>query len=152
VRVYQAAYRKENRGRIKQTIKRCKRKQRATIEGYLAHAARNKKKNAATIGVSCSITAKDLLELYHKQKGLCALSGATLRWGAELASADTLSIDRIDPSRGYERSNIRLVTVRANRARGQATEEEWWNFADGIARWRGPEIEYTIPIFGTVAL
>jgi hypothetical protein len=136
VRAYQGAYRDRNRGRIRQTIKSCARKQRATLEGYLAHAARNKRKNAAKIGVSCEITAKDLLELYRAQKGRCKLSGATLRWGAELASADTLSIDRIDPSIGYVRSNIRLVTVRANRARGQATEEEWREFVDALIRWR----------------
>lgn len=56
---------------------------------------------------------------------LCPVLGLPLRWGGGYADRDTSpSVDRLVPSRGYVRSNILIVSFRANAVRYTATPDE----------------------------
>lgn len=61
-----------------------------------------------------------LIDLYHKQQGVCAVSGIVMTNGSQingsLPSPFQLSIDRIDNGRGYEIGNVRLCCLWCNRA------------------------------------
>jgi hypothetical protein len=62
-----------------------------------------------------NITQSHIYNLYHLQKGKCNLSGLTMTWKTGQGKVDTnISIDRIDPSKGYEPDNIQLITYRSN--------------------------------------
>jgi hypothetical protein len=77
------------------------------------------------------ITPEDLIALYKKQHGLCALTSMPMTWandGEHSNSAErrgtSISVDRIDPSIGYTKENIRLVCERANKVKGNMDDGE----------------------------
>ena len=72
-----------------------------------------------------------ILDLYEKQKGLCALSGIRMTFikktdGNKIHT--NLSIDRIDSSIGYEIGNIQLVCAIVNVMKSTLLKPElqWW--------------------------
>ena len=72
-----------------------------------------------------SLTPEYYIELFYKQNGKCAISGRdmTHELGRGLVNTN-ISIDRIDPSRGYEKGNIQLVCRQANTMKYICTKEE----------------------------
>jgi hypothetical protein len=87
-------------------------------------------------GIECAISADDIVTLFNEQRGICALTGRSLVWGAEGVQRDTLSIDRIDQSRGYVLGNIRLVTYQANFARNRFSDEELFAVCEAVLATR----------------
>lgn len=81
------------------------------------------------------LTVEDLLELYAKQNGRCALSGIRLTKivGTGVVNSNA-SLDRIRPGGAYCRSNIRLVTGFCNSFRGNSTDAELIFFARRIVQ------------------
>ncbi len=73
-----------------------------------------------------TVTTEDLLSLFEKQKGLCALTGFPLTFNSGTLSKVTtnMSVDRIDQHKGYRIDNIRLVCDQANRMRSILSDEE----------------------------
>jgi hypothetical protein len=67
------------------------------------------------------ITLASLIKMWDRQRGRCALTRVPL----EMAGAFGVTIDRIDPTRGYRRNNVVLVTLRANQAKGNMTMREF---------------------------
>jgi hypothetical protein len=51
--------------------------------------------------------------LYNKQEGKCAFSKLPMTWKEE-PKHHNISIDRIDPEKGYQEDNVRLVCVWVN--------------------------------------
>lgn len=75
------------------------------------------------------ITLYDVISLFYKQNGLCALSGVPMtfdksREGAKRANRCAMSIDRIDSSESYMRKNIQLVCWSINAMKGNMSEDE----------------------------
>ena len=85
-------------------------------------------------GLSFEIEAKDVRELYDEQQGLCALSGQPiiLPLSSKYASV-TASIDRIDNSIGYIRSNVQLVHKQVNMLRGSLCVDDFIHLCKMIA-------------------
>lgn len=75
------------------------------------------------------ITIHDLLAIWKKQEGRCALTGLTLTWNKGGIRPTSVSIDRIDNNRGYEIDNIRLVCFAVNVFRGRMNDEELYRIA-----------------------
>jgi hypothetical protein len=77
----------------------------------------------------CTITAKDIEELYFKQHQKCALTGLPISFeNTNIRTRDlscTASIDRIDSSRGYTLGNIQLVHKDVNTMKN-AFEQEYF--------------------------
>ena len=89
------------------------------------------KKRARRRKEKLCITLDDLIELYKKQHGLCALTKIPMSWahdGEHSNSAErrgtSISVDRIDPTVGYTKNNIRLVCERANKVKSNMTDDE----------------------------
>ena len=59
----------------------------------------------------CSIEKKDLLELWEKQKGKCAVTGIPFVLGSGPMRPDKASLDRIDSKKGYHPNNVRIVLL-----------------------------------------
>lgn len=78
------------------------------IYGYLSRRARIK-------GHDVDFGPDFIEELYKLQNGCCAYTGDKLSIQAGLPS--TLSLDRIDSSMGYTKSNVMLVTWEVNNAK-----------------------------------
>ena len=69
-----------------------------------------------------------MFSLLDQQKGLCAATGIQLTSSAAntklYSDPWTISVDRIDNSKGYLKTNVRLVTYMYNTCKGQWTEEQ----------------------------
>lgn len=75
------------------------------------------KTRAIAKGINCNLTFKFLRELLEAQNRLCAVSG--LVFNPEIVDKNgkrpfAFSIDRIDNSQGYLKTNVRLVCIIAN--------------------------------------
>ena len=94
--------------------------------GQLKHAG-TKKKNKK---VEWDIELEDVLELWEKQNGKCALTGLFMTYHKDGSGNRDLnaSIDRIDPDVKYVITNIQLVCSRANTMKHTLKEDElyWW--------------------------
>jgi hypothetical protein len=89
----------------------------------LRKALSNAKASARKKGLAFTLSLDQLGHLYQTQYGRCALSGLEFH-DEELPEALVkrpfgLSIDRIDPSKGYTIDNVQLVLVAANFIRNQ---------------------------------
>lgn len=68
-----------------------------------------------------------LLELWERQEGLCVYSGVRLRRPTQGVNDPrfTASLDRIDPSKPYERGNVQFVSACMNYAKAQLSDKEF---------------------------
>lgn len=84
--------------------------------------------------VECDIDRAYLEELLEAQGDVCALTGWPL-WKSEGSfEANSLTVDRLDPTRGYVRGNVRLVTFQANAARGPWDDAQLLKFCRAVLR------------------
>ena len=80
-------------------------------------------------GLRKALSPEMIVELYHKQEGLCAISGVPLTKITGKGQVPTnASIDRIDPGGAYSEDNIRLLCRFVNCFRNNQTDEQflWW--------------------------
>jgi len=74
-------------------------------------------------------------DLYHRQGGLCALSGLemTYRESGD-ASLTNISIDRIENTKGYVIGNVRLLCQCVNFMRRNQPDKSFLRFAEAVVR------------------
>lgn len=110
---------------LESRCKDCKNKKRSerrsTLIGYIRNAVCRKDRS--------KLNYVDVLKLYHKQKGRCALSGIkmTHQYGEGLVPTN-ISIDRINKGIDggeYTIDNIRLLCVHVNMALNMWTDKEF---------------------------
>lgn len=84
-----------------------------------------------------NITEQDILDLYDKQEGLCAMTGEKLTFIAYNNNGQindyNLSIDRIDSNKGYTIDNIQLVGALINIMKNDISERDFLFFVSTIA-------------------
>ena len=93
--------------------------------------------NARNRGVEHTISVEDI-----KLPKVCKYLGITIDYSrssekGRLRAADSPSIDRIDPSRGYVPGNIQIISFLANQMKSNATIEQLLAFAEGVLRVHG---------------
>jgi len=76
-----------------------------------------------------TITIQDLMDIFEKQEGLCALSGVKMTWHQGKLLPTSISIDRTNNSKGYVHGNVRLVCVAINAFKSTQTDSELYEFA-----------------------
>lgn len=84
---------------------------------------------------SCDIDPDFLVLLYHKQNGLCYYTGQPLEWdsyGKRVPTKNSLSVDRLDPEKGYNKSNVVLCTYAVNTTKGHHTETQFYDFCQSV--------------------
>jgi hypothetical protein len=70
--------------------------------------------NAEQRDLPFNLSKEDVIEVFKKQKGICALTGEKMSYIKKKNDALSLSIDRIDSTKGYNKKNIHLCTEKAN--------------------------------------
>jgi len=111
---------KERKDGLQYRCKKCalntSRQSRNSVEGRIQfiynNAMRNLKRPTKTLEMT--ITKDDLIELYDKQNGYCALSGIKMEHTINnnesfIENKYNISIDRINSNIGYVKDNIQLV-------------------------------------------
>lgn len=88
----------------------------------------------------CSLTTKDLCDLWNKQGGLCKYSGIPLdnpgsrgKWDKAIKHPWRASLDRIDSSKPYTKDNVQFVSLIANYAKNAYPEETLIEFCQKVA-------------------
>ena len=102
-----------------------------TYRSYLTNLFnQSRSKNRTSRNLEWLITVDDLVALWEKQEGRCAISGVFLTHHKDgLGHKEyNVSIDRIQNARGYTPQNTQLVCFRANRLKGELPEDMfyWW--------------------------
>jgi hypothetical protein len=121
---YRQRYYRENKQKLLE--KHQERTRRTPLYSLISILALARKRAEVTINQHY------LLELYDQQQGLCALSGIKLTWATGKMSPTSLSVDRIDNSKGYIPGNVRLVCVAINAFRGTMNDEEMLKMARAL--------------------
>lgn len=87
-----------------------------------------------------TVTVDELVELYLKQAGQCALTGWPLEWhsGGNYRGGKNprvLTMDRIDSQSGYVIGNIQLTCLQANILKAAMSQQDFVDFCRAVA-WR----------------
>lgn len=103
----------------------------ATLEGRIKSILKEASRNSLSRGREYTITYDDIVTLYNKQRGLCALTG----WELNCITRDPrlISIDRIDSDKGYTLDNIHLVAWAANKAKLDVALPEFLELCRAVA-------------------
>ena len=76
---------------------------------------------------NCNLTLEHLKEVWDKQQGICPYSNVKLQsvnLGKTNSKIYTMSLDRIDSSKGYIMDNVQWVSISINYMKSNMTEEE----------------------------
>ena len=78
-----------------------------------------------------------VLDLFEKQAGRCFYSGLPMTWTMGQGRVDTnMSLERLDPSRGYEPGNVVLCCYFINVSKRSKSIEEWLHWAEAVWQHR----------------
>ncbi len=77
-----------------------------------------------------SIEKKDVYELWEKQNGICYYTNKPMKY--DQGTYDSVSLDRIDSSKGYVIGNIALTQYKVNIMKNNANLEELFDFCESI--------------------
>ena len=100
--------------------------------GYFVDKSKRRK------GVEHNIDRKYLEELWEKQNGKCPYTGIkmilpeSLKSFCKYPSLEKVSLDRIDPSKGYIKGNVEFVCQGINFAKNDYSKEEVLQFVNHI--------------------
>ena len=110
-------------------LQTCRRSKEGSLNNFLRYLFCGIKSRKMKYGKT-SITLPDIINLYHKQKGLCAISQVPM--SHRLNSLDAISIDRIDSKRGYTLDNIQLICQFINFGKRDHRNEEAIEFIQKV--------------------
>ena len=97
---------------------------------YFGAKERSKKYN-----IPFNITKDYLLQLWEEQNGLCAISNIPMTHKHLEGRVPTnVSIDQINPHKGYTIGNIQLVCMAVNQMKSDMSMEELYMFCDAVIR------------------
>jgi hypothetical protein len=93
----------------------------SSFDGFITKLYKDLQNNAERRNIEVNIEKNDIIKLYEKQKGLCALSGEKMTHICEPGTQRknpkhiyNISVDRVDPCKNYTVDNIQLVCNRIN--------------------------------------
>lgn len=106
----------------------------ANIESFLKNKL-NSMKTTKKKEIDISITAQDLIDQWYSQNGKCFYTNEDMIWGlGKGLSRNTLSIDRINPNKGYIKGNFVFCIYKVNTIKNDMTFDElkewipdWYN-------------------------
>ncbi len=82
---------------------------------------------AAMIHQGTSLRSADIRAIYKSQNGKCCYTGIEMKlMSSRRLDPLIMSVDRIDSSLGYERSNVVLCCLGINQLKGQGTAEQMY--------------------------
>lgn len=90
------------------------------------------KSGASRRNIKWELTHEQLLNLYNKQNGKCALTGEVLTFSTK-NSLGNVSLDRITSSLGYCETNVQLVTKKINMAKHLLEQTEFIEMCRKVA-------------------
>ena len=132
------------RGRCKRCMNLLKRKRQESdplrfIRRCFSQLKSSRRKLQGIDKYKWTIRVEDVLAIYKNQKGLCAVTGIKMTWTRVNESTglagnhSIISIDRLDNTLGYIKSNIQLVCKRVNLMKGSLEQDVFLDWCRAIA-------------------
>tara|TARA_R100000482_G_scaffold107821_3_gene50154 strand:- start:435 stop:965 length:531 start_codon:yes stop_codon:yes gene_type:complete len=137
-----------NRSKRESICKTCRNKAKNKFfskspENYLKNLFNHlKNKRGKKQGLNINITHEELVDIYHKQKGLCAISGVIMTHIKDgtikgfKGHSKNISLDRINPSGDYDKNNIQLVCFRVNLMKHSLNEDDLLSWIKAIYEFK----------------
>lgn len=85
------------------------------------------KSRAKRLGVAFDLDLEDI-----QGTKVCPVLGIELERGGLFTKDNSPSVDRIDPTKGYTKDNIQIISDKANRMKNNASAEELERFAQWV--------------------
>ena len=92
-----------------------------------------KRKGGLHRGLDWDLEPNDILDLYEKQGGVCALTGWPIGWSEKGLTA-TVSIDRVDSSEGYLKENVQLLHKDVNMAKQSYSQDYFIEMCKSVSK------------------
>jgi hypothetical protein len=92
--------------------------------------------NSRTTNIQGNLTTDYLEDLYNKQNGLCYYTGKSMPISIGKINQDGLSLDRLDPNKGYTVGNIVFCRFSINTMKGSRTEQEYYDLMKYILEYK----------------
>lgn len=89
--------------------------------------------NRRRIEYDKTLTSEYLIDLYNTQNGLCSISKQKMTVGEGKRNYHTISLDRIDSSKGYIKGNLHLVCWIINQMKNDMSMQELTNWCSLIS-------------------
>lgn len=95
--------------------------------------------------VLSDLTVEYLIDLYYQQNGLCHYTGVPMvfGWVDGKIHSNTLSLDKIDPDKGYVIGNVAWCTYLVNTMKQNLSKNEFMNTISGIISKGKPMVATT---------
>lgn len=110
-----------------------------TFDGYIKRIFADLRHNAKKRKIHVGITCQDIIELWNKQNGLCALTGEKMTHLAYTSRDQrsknlyNASVDRIDSQKGYTLDNIHLILSAVNTIKWDMSLEDFYKFCNLVS-------------------
>jgi len=98
---------------------------RTKIDFYFMHKVNALKTRAKKFNITCTVSARELINLFNKQSGLCHYSNIPLIINLGRAQFNSISIDRKNPIKGYDIDNIVICSYSINSLKGTMNYQEF---------------------------
>lgn len=111
-------------------------RRQSSATSHLLSLLAQAKSRSAKKGIEFSLSRDFILDLYAKQGGKCALTGrsfiASKSPGNSRTHMNTVTIDKIDPNKGYTPDNVQLLTYMANVCKNAFSTADVVEFAKDV--------------------
>ena len=110
------------------------------LQFKLKHCLYSARSRAKKLKLEFNLTYEYIKYLYETQKGLCAISGIpmTKEYGSGILDTN-ISVDKIDPKKGYVIGNIQLVCWAVNRMKGTMNLEQLIFFCQNVIDYQNKQ-------------
>lgn len=86
--------------------------------------------------ITGNLTTDYLENLYNKQNGLCYYTGVKMLFSTDGINQDGISLDRLDPKKGYIEGNVVFCRFSINTMKGSRTEQEYYDLMKYILEYK----------------
>lgn len=95
------------------------------LDVYLRNKTSGLERKCKDKNLSFDLEKDYLLALYKRQNGKCYYSGLEIKHNIGCHQYDSISVERLDPNKGYIKDNIVLASFAVNSFKGMMTEDEF---------------------------
>jgi hypothetical protein len=99
----------------------------STVEKFISYLFSGIKSRSKTTKVIVNISVDDIIALYYRQNGLCAIMNIPMTH--RLGAIDAISVDQVVPGAGYTIDNIQLVCRFVNLGKKTNSNQQVIDFA-----------------------
>jgi len=100
-------------------------KYKTTLKQYFSQKVSNIRRKSEIINLPFDLDTDFLLDLYKNQDGKCYYSNIEMKHNIGVCSFNSISLERLDPNKGYVKTNVVFCANGINSFKGNLSMEEF---------------------------